>query len=271
MQAFENITGKNNPELIRAASLKDKKYRRKYGAFLADGIKLFSELCESEAEICNVWINENAKDRILPKIEELLKKRGNISVRIAAPSAFLKLTDEEASEGIVCEARFLPRHTHAEYCSLKEGERALMLSSLRDPGNLGTVARSALAFNISRLILSSDCVDIYSQKTLRAAMGAIFKLDITVVDDMEKTAFECERLGRRVFAAELRDNSVSLLDAGVKGDDVFIIGNEGHGIPESLSAVCSDSVFIPISSQSESLNAAAAATVLLWHQSIAEG
>ena len=62
-----------------------------------------------------------------------------------------------------------------------------------------------------------------------------------------------------------------LTDAGVKKSDVFIIGNEGHGIPESLSAVCSNSVFIPINEQSESLNAAAAATVLLWHQSTAEG
>ena len=149
MQAFENVTGKNNPELIRAASLKDKKYRRKYGAFLADGIKLFMELCESDIEICNVWINENAKDRILPKIEELLKKRGNISVRIAAPSAFLKLTDEEACEGIVCEAKFSPRHTHAELYSPEEDERVLMLASLRDPGNLGAIVRSAAAFVVS--------------------------------------------------------------------------------------------------------------------------
>jgi len=270
MQAFENVTGKNNPELIRAASLKDKKYRRKYGAFLADGTKLFSELCESGIEICNVWINENTKDRILPIIEDDLKKRGDIPVRIAAPSAFSKLTDEAASEGIVCEVRFSPRHTHAEYYSPKEDERVLMLSSLRDPGNLGTVARSALAFNITRLILSADCVDIYSPKTLRAAMGAIFKLDITAVDDMEKTALEIKRCGRRVFAAELREGAVCLTDAGVKKSDVFIIGNEGHGIPEGLSAVCSNSVFIPINEQSESLNAAAAATVLLWHQSTAE-
>lgn len=270
MSAFENVTGKNNPELIRAASLKDKKYRRKYGAFLADGIKLFSELCESDCEIRNVWINENAKDRILPVVYKAMEKIGDISVRIVAPASFSKLTDEMASEGIVCEAGFSSRHTHAEYYSPRDEERVLMLSSLRDPGNLGTVARSALAFNITRIILSSDCVDIYSQKTLRAAMGAIFKLDITVVDDMEKTALEIIALGRRVFAAELREGAEGLLDAGVRKSDVFVIGNEGHGIPESLSAVCSRSVFIPINAQSESLNAAAAATVLLWHQANAE-
>jgi TrmH family RNA methyltransferase len=95
-------------------------------------------------------------------------------------------------------------------------------------------------------------------------MGAIFKLDITVVDDMEKTALECIGLGRRVFAAELRDNAVSLLDADVKKSDVFIIGNEGHGVRESVRTSCTGSVIVPMCEGPESLNAAICASLLSW-------
>lgn len=267
----ETVTGKSNAALMRAASLKDKKYRRKYGAFLADGIKLFYELCDAGCSIDTVWVNEEAKDRILPLIEAREKSLGReLSVRVAAPSAFAKLTDENGSEGIVCEAPFLSRHKVGN-AALVCGERAVMLASLRDPGNLGTVARSALAFGITRLIMTSDCTDIYSQKTLRAAMGAIFKLDITVVSDGAAAVKELQASGRRVLAAELRPAAVSLLDICATRGDVFIIGNEGYGIPEDISSEADNSVFIPISKDSESLNAAAAAAVLMWHQSLSEG
>lgn len=267
----ETVTGKSNAALMRAASLKDKKYRRKYGAFLADGIKLFYELCDAGCIIDTVWVNEEAKERILPLIEAREKSLGReFSVRIAAASAFSKLTDENGSEGIVCEAPFLSRHGTGK-AVLSNGERAVMLASLRDPGNLGTVARSALAFGITRLIMTSDCTDIYSQKTLRAAMGAIFKLDITVVSDGVAAVKEIQASGRRVLAAELRPAAVSLLDIGATRGDVFIIGNEGYGIPEEISREADKSVFIPINKNSESLNAAAAAAVLMWHQSLSEG
>ncbi|MBE6641457.1 MAG: RNA methyltransferase [Ruminococcaceae bacterium] len=266
----ETVTGKSNPALMRAASLKDKKYRRRYQAFLCDGIKLFYELCDAGCDIDLIWVNEEAKDRILPLIEAKEKACGReFSVRIAAPAAFSKLTDENGSEGIVCEAPFLCRHISGE-ARLEGGERAVMLASLRDPGNLGTVARSAHAFNITRLIITADCADIYSQKTLRAAMGAVFKLDITTVSDGAEAVKELKKCGRRVFAAELRPGAVDLLKAGVGKSDVFIIGNEGTGIPEEISREADGSVYIPINARSESLNAAAAAAVLMWHQSISE-
>ena len=264
----ETVTSRSNPALVRAASLKDKKYRRKNGAFLCDGIKLFYELCDAGCEISLVWVNEDMSGRILPLIEAKERECGrSFNVRLASDSAFSKLTEENGSEGIVCEAPFISRHNAGD-AALRDGERAVMLTSLRDPGNLGTVARSAHAFNITRLILTSDCADIYSAKTLRAAMGAIFKLNITVVADGAEAVRRIRKSGRRVYAAELRAGAVSLLDTDVNGKDVFIIGNEGTGIPEDVSREANGSVYIPINARSESLNAAAAATVLMWHQSL---
>ena len=264
----ETVTSRSNPALMRCASLKDKKFRRKHGAFLCDGIKLFYELCDAGCEISLIWVNEDMRERILPLIEAKERECGReFDVRLASDSAFSKLTDENGSEGIVCEAPFISRHISGEV-SLTDGERAVMLTSLRDPGNLGTVARSAHAFNITRLILTSDCADIYSPKTLRAAMGAVFKLDITVVPDGAEAVRRIRKSGRRVYAAELRAGAVSLLESDVKSSDVFIIGNEGTGIPENVSHEADGSVFIPINARSESLNAAAAAAVLMWHQSL---
>ena len=99
-------------------------------------------------------------------------------------------------------------------------------------------------------------------------MGAIFKLDITVVADGAEAVRLIRESGRRVYAAELRAGAVSLLDTDVNGKDVFIIGNEGTGIPEDVSREANGSVYIPINARSESLNAAAAAAVLMWHQSL---
>lgn len=264
----ETVTSRANPALMRCASLKDKKYRRKNGAFLCDGIKLFYELCDAGCDISLIWVNEDMRERILPLIEEKERQCGReYEVRLASDSAFSKLTDENGSEGIVCEAPFISRHISGDI-TLNGVERAVMLTSLRDPGNLGTVARSAHAFNITRLILTSDCADIYSPKTLRAAMGAIFKLDITVVPNGADAVRRIRKSGRRVYAAELRPGAVSLLDADVNASDVFIIGNEGTGIPQAVSAEADGSVFIPINARSESLNAAAAAAVLMWHQSL---
>jgi len=268
----DTVTGKSNPLITEAASLREKKYRKKYGAFVCDGIKLFGELCLAVADIRVAFVNTESADRILPIIEKCEQDLGReIEVQLVSPSAFCKLTDEKAPEGIVTQvANF---HMHSSVCdiaSIGSGERCLVLASLRDPGNLGTVARSALAFGVDRLILTSDCADIYSPKTLRAAMGALFKLRVDVTANGAETVRELRKLGRKVYAAELRPGAVSVLEADIKSTDVFVIGNEGSGIPEEISSEADISVYIPIDPRSESLNAAAAAAVLMWQQSIAE-
>jgi len=143
-------------------------------------------------------------------------------------------------------------------------ERAIILCSIRDPGNLGSIIRSAVAFGTEHIILTDDCVDLYNSKTIRAAMGSLFKIKATVVSDITKCINIMRELGRRVYAAELRPNSLSLSEIAPTPSDVVIIGNEGHGIPEAVSSVCTNSVYIPISKNTESLNASVAAGVIMW-------
>jgi TrmH family RNA methyltransferase len=149
---------------------------------------------------------------------------------------------------------------------IPRGERALSLYSLRDPGNLGAVIRSAVAFGVQHIILSADSADIYNPKTVRAAMGTMFGVKVTFVSDFASFVTAAKESGRRIFTAELRDGAKSIKDIGINREDIFVIGNEGHGIPGEISSICTGSVYIPISQSAESLNASVAAAVFMWEQ-----
>ena len=144
----------------------------------------------------------------------------------------------------------------------------MAFESLRDPGNLGTVIRSASAFGVDTLILSADCADIYNPKTLRGAMGAIFSREILICNDFSAalSRFSCE--GRRVLAATLDTESVPVGKAALNERDIVLIGNEGHGLSKSAVDASDLSVILPINTGHgvESLNAATAASVFMWEQ-----
>jgi len=145
--------------------------------------------------------------------------------------------------------------------------RSIALCSVRDPGNLGAVIRSAVAFGVEEIILSGDCADIYNPKTVRGAMGSLFRVNVRIVGDMKEYIRAMQANGRRVYSAELSESAVPLSDLGLDRWDSVIIGNEGHGIPAEISAMTDASVYIPISSRTESLNASVAAAIFMWEQS----
>ena len=146
-------------------------------------------------------------------------------------------------------------------------ERLILLYAMRDPGNLGAVVRSAVAFGADHIVMSADSADVYHPKTLRAAMGSLFRVKVTAVRDIGATVADLRKAGRRIFAAELTENAVPFPEISMTARDAVIIGNEGHGIPKELSLVCDGSVYIPISKATESLNASVAAALFMWEQS----
>lgn len=270
----EVITSRNNPRVKWAASLADKKYRNENKCFIAEGEKLAFEALDSGLDVKCIFISESRRSEILDKIGPRLDdtKLAECEVITVADGVLEKISTEKSPQGIICVIKYLDILKYAdiiykeEFFSSKD-ERALILCSLRDPGNLGTVIRSATAFGVDHVILSQDSADVYNPRTVRAAMGSIFRTRITVASDIDKVITSARALGRRVFAAELTDSAVSVLDIKVDKSDVFIIGNEGHGIPREISELCDGSVYIPISNKTESLNAAVAAAVFMWEQS----
>ena len=275
MQELTYISSRNNPCVKKYAKLSDKKYCESEQLFLIEGIKLFEEVIECGIPLEAVlFLEEKINNfRIIQAYNKAREKNefSNVDFYCLSESAFSKISSEKAPEGVICVAKTLDnlnfynkidRNNLLEY----EDEKIMMLFSLRDPGNVGTVIRSALAFGFDRIIMSSDSANLYNVRTVRAAMGALFKIKIDIVSDFISAIETIKDSGRRVFCAELRENAKSLDDIDVKKSDCFIIGNEGHGIPPEVSKKCTGSVYIPISKNSESLNAAIAASVIAFVQ-----
>lgn len=265
MAEWQYISSKSNSLVVRIAKLRDKKYRKSEGLFRFDGIKLFSEAVQNNAPIRYVFVSESASERYVADVEG-----SNIDAMlyILSDDVFSKLTDEQAPEGIISVCENLSNVTKAEdldslASNLKENS-LLMLESIRDAGNMGTILRSAKAFGISALIISSDCADLYNPKTVRAAMGALFTQRIVVVDDIAGTIESFRKNGNRVFAAALEREAKKLGSFELRKGDIILIGNEGHGLSKKTVNACDECVYIPMESGSESLNASIAASVCMW-------
>ena len=264
----EIITSRQNPTVRELAALLDKKERRKSRLFRIDGHKLFREALNCGAKIDLVAICSDKADKYLPEVQS-----AGIRAVLLSPDVFLKITDEKAPDGIIAVVKYLDKiHKTLDLSDIaslaSSGKRIMAFESLRDPGNLGAVIRSASAFGVDTLLLSSDCADIYNPKTLRGAMGAIFSREIIFCDDLPEALSRFSCAGRRVLAAILDTEAVAVDKAALSGSDIILIGNEGHGLSRAAVEASDVSVILPINTGMgvESLNAATAASVFMWEQ-----
>ena len=270
----EILSSRNNPLVKWAASLVDKKARNQARSFFVEGEKLALEAIKNRLPISYIFVTESKYERVFPKIEEAVCAHfGNTELELVtlSDSAFEKISTEKAPEGVITVIKYLDFFSNLDIIYKEEffiptEERAIALCSVRDPGNLGSVIRSAVAFGVDHIVLSADSADIYNPKTVRSAMGSLFAVKVTVVSDFSSFVNAARGAGRRVFAAELTDNAKSVSEVGVLPTDIFMIGNEGHGIPKEISEICDESVYIPISPKTESLNASVAAAIFMWEQ-----
>lgn len=268
----EWITSRQNPQIRWVCGLSEKKKRKETGLFRFDGIKLLSEALMSEVELVSVFVRMPIDETVNHLLKQILGT-GRLSeeqIIAVSDSVFDKITEEKSPEGIVTVARQLQNlHTRQQpedAPNIGAGQRILIAESLRDPGNLGTVMRSCAALGIDCLVMTADCADLYNPKTVRSAMGALFRLPtVTVAADALPSWIEQLRIsGRRVFAAALRDDAKKIGELKLMQGDCFVIGNEGHGLSEPTIAACDATAIIPMKEGNESLNAAAAAAICIW-------
>ena len=262
------ITSRQNATVVWASSLKEKKYREKHAAFLAEGVKLVKEAFTSRLPVTHVFISEDKKTDILEELAPLFEGfEPAPEIVVLSSPCFEKISTEKAPQGVIAAIKYLDFFKRIDKInSVDLSPHALYLSSVRDPSNLGAIIRSAAAFGVEEIVLSADSADVYHPKTLRAAMGTLFRISVLIVSD-ELAFLEAQRAkDRRFFAAELRENAIPLSSLSLRDGDVFVIGNEGHGISPAVSSACCGSVYIPIAAGVESLNASVAASVLLWEQ-----
>jgi TrmH family RNA methyltransferase len=268
----EIITSRQNKSVSLAAGLDSRKKREAEGLFRFDGSKLFEEAMLSKIKLDRVLLRQSEAAKWLSLAERYDEQLADTAVLIVADGLFDRLSTERAPEGVLCIAERPGIHARGgeeaerilEKTAGNPDKRILLLESVRDTGNVGTILRSASAFGVDLVVISSDCADLFNPKTVRGAMGALFRQKTAAFDDVKKAVSLIRKHGRRVLGAAL-DREAQALGKGVlqKGDCV-VIGNEGHGLlPETLS-LCDGKLFIPMEPHSESLNAAMAASVIMW-------
>ena len=269
--AEEIITSRQNRIVVDAVKLCEKKARESLRLFRFDGCKLFDEALEKDVEIVRVLLSESKANGLMSKVNEHGDKLGTAVISVLSDDVFSKVSEENAPEGIICIAKYPQKHVRKASCeeleqiALDNKRRIILLESVRDPGNMGTIIRSAAAFGVDTLVISRDCADIYNPKTVRGAMGALFKMNILVFDDIVDAVNALKKCDRKVYAAALDKNAVRLNEVGFETSDTVIIGNEGHGLSEKTVGACTRSLYIPMEEGSESLNAAIAASVIMWN------
>ena len=265
----EMITSRQNPLVSLTAKLADRKHREREGLFRFDGKKLFLEALRADIPLYAVLLRESAATAILSAVESYCLPADCRLVTLS-DGLFDRISEEHSPEGVIVLARPLADlHRTLDVAEwervapAKGAARVLFLESVRDPGNLGTVIRSAKAFGADLLVLSADCADIYNPKVLRAAMGAIFGQPIIRTPDLAAVISAYGKDGR-VFAATLDEKAVTLGSLPFRAGEAVVVGNEGHGLSPAVVAAATGSLYIPMAAGVESLNAGVAASVLLW-------
>ena len=273
---MEIITSRQNPQILHAVRLQDRKHRQREKLFCFDGIKLCMEALMSDVEIVRIFLRSSTAKSVIARIEKELPSvdfSSHVALVMLEDAVFEKISIEKSPEGVICIAKYIDKcHKIVTINNIEElgaypvteNERVMLLESVRDPGNLGTIIRGASAFGIDRLIISQDCADLYNPKTVRASMGTIFRQHIDRVEDMPSAVRALQNDGRRIYAAALDSTALRLGAAELCARDGIVIGNEGHGLSDDTIAACTGCLFIPMAEGTESLNAAMAATVCMW-------
>lgn len=269
---FERITSRNNPLIVTMAKLDQKKYRDETGLFLIDGVKLYREAKAAGSDVFAVFVREDAADELISLAGGIAK---DTRVIIVPDSVMDRITEERFPEGMVSAVRYsdsIKREESAAGFDAKfySGRRILILDGIQDTGNMGAIMRSARAFGIDTIICGPGCADVYGRRVMRASMGAALRLMCVYIDNLSDVCRKLLHAGRRVFAAcpdgDKPCGGNFEPEGGFKPLDCIVIGNEGHGVSDDVLSLCTGRVTVPMSEGQESLNAACAATVILWER-----
>ena len=247
---MEQITSRANALMTHIRKLGgSRSYRQKTGEYVGDGRKLLEEALRWGADLTAVVF---VPGTVLPPLPDKVRQ-------VEVPADLMaSISPMDTPQGIL----FTARRPACTVPSRLDGRRYLVLEGVQDPGNVGTVLRTADAFEADGVILLEGCADLWSPKTLRATMGAAFRRPVWVMTLEELTdLLRTSRLP--LLGAALRENTLDACEADLTRAAI-LIGSEGRGLTETALAACDGTIRIPMSGRCESLNAAVAAAVLLW-------
>ena len=266
------ISSKSNEQVKFLTSLKNKKYREKYSKYIIEGIKIVGEMMDlggiapSESIVYSKELLEN-----VPGGLELLDKINNSSLELVEVSkdVFSYISDTETPQGVLI-VKDIHKLSDEEKKNkiiqlIDKNEKFLVLDRVSDSGNLGTIIRSAVTFGIDCIICLRGTADIYNPKVVRSTMGAIEKIGIVYIDEIEFK--EISKLlidsGYNIVGTHLHAKKY-LGQLSKAKNNVFVMGNEANGMSKAIENMCTELIKIPISNAQESLNVAVATGICLY-------
>ena len=284
------ITSTSNQKVKELIRLKEKsRIREEEKLFLAEGPRMAEEIPMEWIEC--LYVSESYEKKCGEQTAAY--KKAGVRTETLSDEVFARVSDTKTPQGVLA-AVHMPEYSFADILGVKKAaahthvQRAFMqdpfeghfaardgaagrarlplvlvLDNLQDPGNMGTVFRSAEAAGASGILMSKDCVDVYNPKVIRSTMGAIFRLPLYRAEDLPGAVMELKDGGLRVYAAHLEGRRT------YDGEDyrrgcAFLIGNEGNGLRQEVAECADCRIRIPMEGCTESLNAAVAASILLF-------
>lgn len=235
------ITSLNNPTIKEISKLKNKKYRDLTNTYLVEGDHLVEEAYKNNLLIKIILLEDTICNYDIEKIyvtKEVMKKLTELDT----PNKII---------GIVKKNTPLPI-----------GNKILILDNIQDPGNLGTIIRSSVAFDIDTIVLSPNTVDIYNPKVIRSTQGMIFYTNI-ITQELKEFINEIKTKNYTIFGTNVR-NGKNIKEITLPEKFALVLGNEGQGVSKEIESLCDDNIYIKMSSKCESLNVSVATSILLY-------
>lgn len=253
------ISSKENNIVKKITKLnKSSKFRKDEKIFIAEGLRLVEDAVLSDSCIDFFVFSQSATEKYKDFYEDICRKFDNIYV--FSDSLFSYISETKSPQGVLACIKILDKNILFD--KISNGGKYLALENMQDPGNLGTVFRTAEALGISGVILTADCCDVYSPKVVRSTMGAIFRIPFIVVNSISN--FLSKNKNLTSYAAVVSNDAQQISDIKFDNPSVCIIGNEGNGLKKETIDICDNKITIPMDGRAESLNASIAAGIIMW-------
>lgn len=250
---FYEITSTSNAKYKYIKSLLQKKARQKNGEYTVEGIKSVRDAIEADRTISMLAVSDTFVKN------ESFEFPEDISVYVLPEAIFKGICDTENPQGILAVLKMeSPKCTDFD-----KNKVYIYCDGVNDPGNLGTIIRTAAAAGIGAVLLSDGCADLYNPKTIRATMGSFFYMDIYTHFNYEKLS-QMKNQGFNIVSGALINNSVTHTQCDMTKPTVLVVGNEANGISQTVLDMSDTCVKIPIIGRAESLNVSVAAAIMMY-------
>ena len=255
MPEIKVITSKDNPLIKLVCGLQGKaSTRKKEGLFVLEGLPICDDACDNSIRFDKLIISKTAKEKYVLDLEKFFKNADEIFE--IPDSLFTKISDTSSPQGVIAVVK-IPSFSPE---ILKNG-RYIALENLNDPSNLGAISRTAEALGVSGIILSSDSVDPYAPKSLRASMGTLLRMPIIILNDFVN---EIKASGLNSYACVVDSSATPITDITFTDGSILLIGNEANGLTNDAKNMANKQITIPMRGNAESFNAATAAAIAMW-------